>query len=270
MILLKGFLRKKTTKNYFIVFFIVSLILISLLISQKYFIKLNNENYKGSYIFITDTLNKYNQIKKNSNFKTIEIGSPIINEWEIDTYILVGSDLVIDNDTIFVPLKYQNLLSSIIKVNDTELVIKDVYEGYNNNIFLINKNTAQELSKKVNKVTYVIDLKNWTYYDRIINNLKNTYENVFAFVDTSQEINYNTIITAFDIFIILTLVVLAVITVVSCLNIIEDEKKNNTLYHYIGYSKLRIIMLLSSKIIFIIGINAIIMILIYKLMSNLI
>ena len=95
-------------------------------------------------------------------------------------------------------------------------------------------------------------------------------ENVFAFVDTSQEINYNTIITAFDIFIILTLVVLAVITVVSCLNIIEDEKKNNTLYHYIGYSKLRIIMLLSSKIIFIIGINAIIMILIYKLMSNLI
>lgn len=177
---------------------------------------------------------------------------------------------MIDNDTIFVPLKYQNLLSSIIKVNDTELVIKDVYEGYNNNIFLINKNTAQELSKKVNKVTYVIDLKNWTYYDRIINNLKNTYENVFAFVDTSQEINYNTIITAFDIFIILTLVVLAVITVVSCLNIIEDEKKNNTLYHYIGYSKLRIIMLLSSKIIFIIGINAIIMILIYKLMSNLI
>ena len=106
MILLKGFLRKKTTKNYFIVFFIVSLILISLLISQKYFIKLNNENYKGSYIFITDTLNKYNQIKKNSNFKTIEIGIPIINELEIDTYILVGSDLVIDNDTIFVPLKF--------------------------------------------------------------------------------------------------------------------------------------------------------------------
>lgn len=264
MFLLKGFLRKKTTKNYFIVFCILFFILVSLLSIKNYFIELNNKNYGDSYIFITDTLDKYNQIQNNSDFSSVNIGISIADE--LDTYILIGSKQVNDDD-IIVPKQYKDLISSTIEIFNISFKVIDVYESTNNFVFLISETIAEKLLKEIDEVTYIVDLKNWTYYDRIINDLEEEYENVFSFLNNSQDGNYNTIIIAFDIFIIITIIISIIVLLVSCFNIIEDEKKNNILYHYIGFSKLRILLLLSFKIFFLLIISIFINFVIYQLLS---
>lgn len=246
MILLKSFFRKKTTLNYILTYLFVFLILVVFIISRKYYIEKNNENYEGSNIFVVDSIDKKEELTHCSLFKNVKIGITLNDE--NNSIILAENEKIKENNVIYVPKMYKDLLNEVIHINDTDLKVVSVYESSNPSIFQVSRHTIENLLQNNNEVTYIIDLKNWAYKSNILKSLVSKYTEVYSFIEQKDDANYTTIVYAFDIFIILSVIILIIILVVSCLNIVEDEKKKNILYHYLGYSKKKTLGLTVFKI----------------------
>lgn len=246
MILLKSFFRKKTTLNYILTYLFVFLILVVFIISRKYYIEKNNENYEGSNIFVVDSIDKKEELMHCSLFKDVKIGITLNDE--NDSIILAENEKIKENNVIYVPKMYKDLLNEVIHINDIDLKVVSVYESSNPSIFQVSSHTIENLLQNNNEVTYIIDLKNWAYQSNILKSLVSKYTEVYSFIEQKDDANYTTIVYAFDIFILLSVIILIIILVVSCLNIVEDEKKKNILYHYLGYSKKKTLCLTVFKI----------------------
>ena len=266
MILLKSFFRKKTTKNYFIIFLITIILLVVFIIGKNYCINLINENYTGSFIQITDTKDKYQSLLNNSSFKSVKKG--VIYGDDNDNIVIIEASNIKEDNVIYVSNEYSELINKTINVYNTDLKIIDTYNSNVPNQFIGSKNTIEKLIEKTNKTVFLVDLNNWNNYDKVVNKLNKEYKNILTYINEQSDFDYKPVITALDIFIILNIIILIIVIAIACFNIIEDEKKINTLYNYIGYSKIQIKLLTFAKIIFLVISNLLICLVIYIILEN--
>lgn len=240
--ILISFLRKKTSKIYFIILFLVFLIFGILIIGKNYYLMRANDNYKGSFV-IVDNFDKYN-LQKNKNIKWVK--EAIV----LDNFIFIKTENYnLEDYEIIIPKVYKNEYpkNSLLHYESYEFKIKDFYsESFDKPVLLVNNTTFNNIFEgKLNKI---IDFKNWAYYDKTLKDLKIDSNDYIIYLKKNSSIDYKTIIVIFSIFIYVSFGLFIIIDLITILNLLNDEKKNNFLYKTIGYSKKDVVVINILKI----------------------
>ena len=259
MLIFKSFLRKKTTKTYLLIYTIILSTLFTLFITKNIMMELENNNYNGSFIEIEDdgniNINKLDNIDK--------IYHAIYIEENYDKVFFINDDSYnLKNNEIIIPIKYQkemkinDELDFEIANNTYKFIVKDFLNSKNDNVFMISNNIIKE-NDNLNK-SYLLVLKNWLKKDKTFNEIRDNYKNVniSSYFYTSND-SYTTFITIINIFLSILIFLFVIILMITCFNIIQDEKKKNEIYYKLGYLKknlkkynlLKIICLISIALI---------------------
>lgn len=240
MLIIKSFFRKKTTKIYLVVYCLI-IFVIGLLIFVNSILKAKNQDlYYGSYIFIEcDNIQSIKDKSIEKIYKAITVkyadyydlllvynDSYKLNENEIIFSKSYSSEYNINDEIEFDYDK--NTLKTIIKGFDNK-------KGYYDVIF-----ASKKLIEKYHNDKYIIILKDWSKKEDFINRL-DSY-NIYNYLDRINTSNYmlESYITIINISINVLIVLFAIVLIVTCVNIIIDERKKNIAYLNIGYNKLKL------------------------------
>ena len=259
MLIFKSFLRKKTTKTYLLIYTIILSTLFTLFIAKNIMVELENNNYNGSFIEIEDdgsiNINKLDNIDKIYH-------AVYIKENYNKVFFINDNSYNLKNNEIIIPIKYQkemqvnDELELEIANNTYKFIVKDFLNFKNDNLFIVSNNIIKE-NNNLDK-SYLLVLKNWLKKDKTFDEIKDNYKNVniSSYFYTSND-SYTTFITIINILLSILIFLFAIILIVTCFNIIQDEKKKNDIYYKLGYLKanlkkynlLKIICLISIALI---------------------
>ena len=259
MLIFKSFLRKKTTKTYLLIYTIILSTLFTLFIAKNIMVELENNNYNGSFIEIEDdgsiNINKLDNIDKIYH-------AVYIKENYNKVFFINDNSYNLKNNEIIIPIKYQkemqvnDELELEIANNTYKFIVKDFLNSKNDNVFIVSSNIIKE-NDNLDK-SYLLVLKNWLKKDKTFDEIKDNYKNVniSSYFYTSND-SYTTFITIINILLSILIFLFAIILIVTCFNIIQDEKKKNDIYYKLGYLKanlkkynlLKIICLISIALI---------------------
>ncbi len=164
--LLRLFLSRKNTKIYLFIVLLVSLLYSFLNYLSNYYIKLNNENFKDSYIYIYDSTSDVDlsNYKVKDDYTVYKYSSVLfkIDDFLSNNYYLssktikyypVTSDYVIDdnipfdiievNSNLFNDINLSTDKGTYITLSDWSLV-NDISNKYGDKIYVFNTNNSNE------------------------------------------------------------------------------------------------------------------------------
>lgn len=264
MLIFKSFLRKKTTKTYLLIYTIILSTLFTLFITKNIMVELENNNYNGSFIEIEDdgsiNINKLDNIDKIYH-------AVYIKENYNKVFFINDDSYNLKNNEIIIPIKYQkemqvnDELELEIANNAYKFIVKDFLNSKNDNVFIVSSNIIKE-NDNLDK-SYLLVLKNWLKKDKTFDEIRDNYRNVniSSYFYTSND-SYTTFITIINILLSILIFLFAIILIVTCFNIIQDEKKKNDIYYKLGYLKTNLKKYNLFKIICLISIALIISIIV--------
>lgn len=264
MLIFKSFLRKKTTKTYLLIYTIILSTLFTLFITKNIMVELENNNYNGSFIEIEDdgsiNINKLDNIDKIYH-------AVYIKENYNKVFFINDDSYNLKNNEIIIPIKYQkemqvnDELELEIANNTYKFIVKDFLNSKNDNVFIVSSNIIKE-NDNLDK-SYLLVLKNWLKKDKTFDEIRDNYKNVniSSYFYTSND-SYTTFITIINILLSILIFLFAIILIVTCFNIIQDEKKKNDIYYKLGYLKTNLKKYNLFKIICLISIALIISIIV--------
>ena len=264
MLIFKSFLRKKTTKTYLLIYTIILSTLFTLFITKNIMVELENNNYNGSFIEIEDdgsiNINKLDNIDKIYH-------AVYIKENYNKVFFINDDSYNLKNNEIIIPIKYQkemqvnDELELEIANNTYKFIVKDFLNSKNDNVFVVSSNIIKE-NDNLDK-SYLLVLKNWLKKDKTFDEIRDNYKNVniSSYFYTSND-SYTTFITIINILLSILIFLFAIILIVTCFNIIQDEKKKNDIYYKLGYLKTNLKKYNLFKIICLISIALIISIIV--------
>ena len=244
MLILKSFFRKKTTKNYIIIFTSIYFIMFILLLFKGYYIGLNNDANKNSYIYI-DNAQDFEILKRFKDIDNIEEGCLVnIDNQE---YIFIKDDSLKNNE-IGVPNYSEDL-----NVNDTLdfnygkdsnlFVVKNKQEdNYNFRFYSVNSEQFNKiLGEEDSSLIKIFTLKNWLKSNSLLKNMnKEMVGNTVIFNSRASMANFEGIINLLNVFIVLCIIVFIILLFLSIFNIYMNDKKNNFMYEVVGISKMKV------------------------------
>ena len=270
MLIFKSFLRKKTTKTYLLIYTIILSTLFTLFITKNIMVELENNNYNGSFIEIEDdgsiNINKLDNIDKIYH-------AVYIKENYNKVFFINDDSYNLKNNEIIIPIKYQkemqvnDELELEIANNAYKFIVKDFLNSKNDNVFIVSSNIIKE-NDNLDK-SYLLVLKNWLKKDKTFDEIRDNYKNVniSSYFYTSND-SYTTFITIINILLSILIFLFAIILIVTCFNIIQDEKKKNDIYYKLGYLKTNLKKYNLFKIICLISIALIISIIMSLILYN--
>ena len=244
MLILKSFFRRKTTKNYIIIFTSIYFIMFILLLFKGYYIGLNNIANKNSYIYM-DNEQDFEILKRFKDIDNIEDGCLVnIDNQE---YIFIKDDSLKNNE-IIVPSYSEDL-----NVNDTLdfnygkylnlFVVKNKQEDkYNFRFYSVNSEQFNKiLGEEDSSLIKIFTLKNWLKSNSILMNMnKEMIGNTVIFNSRAAMANFEGIINLLNVFIVLCIIVFIILLFLSIFNIYMNDKKNNFMYEVVGISKMKV------------------------------
>ncbi|MCM1052673.1 MAG: hypothetical protein NC483_01670 [Ruminococcus sp.] len=234
----KSFFRKKTTKIYVFIITLILTAIFLLVINKNHYIELYNNNYKGSFISVASNKEDLDVIKKIKEVKIIGEGITIDNKIFMVDYNLKDSEVKISD--FYSSSDFPDKIISLELENySKDLDIIGSHE-YSSSLFKISNSTMKEIASYGDK-TYVLDLKDWTKDYKIRTKISELGEfDISASRKYKSNINYEPTIILTKIFIILSIILFAIILIVTIVNIFEDEKKKVILYRALGQNKKQI------------------------------
>lgn len=244
MLILKSFFRRKTTRNYIIIFTSIYFIMFILLLFKGYYIGLNNDANKNSYIYI-DNEQDFEILKNFKDIDNIEDGCLVnIDNQE---YIFIKDDSLKNNE-IVVPNYSEDL-----NVNDTLdfnygkysnlFVVKNKQEDkYNFRFYSVNSEQFNKiLGEEDSSLIKIFTLKNWLKSNSLLKNMnKEMIGNTVIFNSRASMANFEGIINLLNVFIVLCIIVFIILLFLSIFNIYMNDKKNNFMYEVVGISKMKV------------------------------
>lgn len=251
MILLKSFFRKKTIKNYFIIFLLTFTLIFTSCFLKRFYIDKQNELYKTSYFYFDVKDIDIDEIKYD-NIKEVFLGIRDSNY-----NIFVKSDKVSDNEIIVPNEREHPSLKEIYHVNEsflldeTELKIKEVINF--DNLYYISANNLEKIKNNDVNTVYIVTLKSYLPEEQIKTEdfLRNKFNIIPDFKNNAQgRRDYLGRINMINIFVIMCVIFFSIVFVITLINIVVDEQKTNKLYYVIGYNKMKIVLIFISKVIF--------------------
>ena len=126
--------------------------------------------------------------------------------------------------------------------------VSDEVNAYN--FFYVNPFTYDILDNQVNNDdnTYVGDLYDWINFEEFISKLEVELDTEIDCLITADTMKYIDIYHGFNIFLYLLLFLFIVLSIITIVNVLIDEKKTNFLYRIIGYSKKKKISIVVLKL----------------------
>lgn len=251
MILLKSFFRKKTIKNYFIIFLLTFTLIFTSCFLKRFYIDKQNELYKTSYFYFDVKDIDVDEIKYD-NIKEVFLGIRDSNY-----NIFVKSDKVSDNEIIVPNEREHPSLKEIYHVNEsflldeTELKIKEVINF--DNLYYISANNLEKIKNNDVNTVYIVTLKSYLPEEQIKTEdfLRNKFNIIPDFKNNAQgRRDYLGRINMINLFVIICVIFFSIVFVITLINIVVDEQKTNKLYFVIGYNKFKIVLIFISKVIF--------------------
>lgn len=244
MLILKSFFRRKTTRNYIIIFTSIYFIMFILLLFKGYYIGLNNDANKNSYIYI-DNAQDFEILKRFKDIDNIEEGCLVnIDNQE---YIFIKDDSLKNNE-IVVPNYSEDL-----NVNDTLdfnygkdsnlFVVKNKQEdNYNFRFYSVNSEQFNKiLGEEDSSLIKIFTLKSWLKSNSLLKNMnKEMVGNTVIFNSRASMANFEGIINLLNVFIVLCIIVFIILLFLSIFNIYMNDKKNNFMYEVVGISKMKV------------------------------
>lgn len=245
MLILKSFFRRKTTRNYIIIFISIYFIMFILLLFKGYYIGLNNIANKNSYIYM-DNEQDFEILKRFKDIDNIEDGCLVnIDNQE---YIFIKDDSLKNNE-IVVPNYSEDL-----NVNDTLdfnygkysnlFVVKNKQEdNYNFRFYSVNSEQFNKiLGEEDSSLIKIFTLKNWLKSNSLLKNMnKEMIGNTVIFNSRAALANFEGIINLLNVFIVLCIIVFIILLFLSIFNIYMNDKKNNFMYEVVGISKMKVL-----------------------------
>lgn len=265
MLILKSFIRKKTTKTYFMIYTLILSALFLFFYVHYSLDEKENDLYYGSFIEI-----KNEDITKAKDIKEIKEIKKAIKISEFDDtqyYFIYNSDYNLVNNRIIISNDYnedikENEVLDIIGDNRTYQFIVDGFNKKKNSLnkIYVSKEMYDEMLKNNEKETNLIILNRWK---RQYNDAMHQLNKVFSPSNVrptfyAGDSRYEAFITISYVFLWVLIVLFSIVLVITCFNIIQDEKKKNVIYYRVGYRKiilklfnlLKIILLITISIIF--------------------
>ena len=252
MMLLKSFFRKKTIRNYFIIFLLTFTLMFSSVLLKRYYMDKQEDLYKTSYIwFNTDDIN-INEVK-HENIKDVVVGL-----W-VGKYTFAKSDKVSDNEIIVPNERTYPTAEEVYQVNDNfsleeynlNLRIKEKNEF--DDLYYISDNNFEKLKSSNNiQSIYIVTLKSYFIEEQrnTDNAIRDKFDIIPGFKDNAQgRRDYLGRISMLNIFMVICLIFFGIVFIITLINIFIDEQKTNHLYFVIGYNKVRIFFIFISKLI---------------------
>lgn len=244
MLILKSFFRRKTTRNYIIIFTSIYFIMFILLLFKGYYIGLNNDANKNSYIYM-DNAQDFEILKRFKDIDNIEEGCLVnIDNQE---YIFIKDDSLKNNE-IVVPNYSEDL-----NVNDTLdfnygkysnlFVVKNKQEDkYNFRFYSVNSEQFNKiLGEEDSSLIKIFTLKSWLKSNGLLKNMnKEMIGNTVIFNSRASMANFEGIINLLNVFIVLCIIVFIILLFLSIFNIYMNDKKNNFMYEVVGISKMKV------------------------------
>ncbi len=250
--IIKSFFRKKISKIYIFIFFIIFSFLYILNWSMNKYIVCANEDYHGSYILLISDIDLNLKLKKISNIKTVQTGIETKIE---DEQIFLIFDESLSNNEIMIPSVYKSdynvgdKIFLMIDNSEQEFIIKNFSDETNNTMYYI----SNQIINNKNNYVYKLDLKNWTQREKTIKKIntqvkENENFEIYHYQQKKSNIDYDVIVSFFVYLILAIIIVFCFLLFNTIINILEDEKQINKLYNYLGFHKRLIIIISVMKI----------------------
>lgn len=256
MMLIKSFFRKKTIRNYFVIFFLIFASIFSCLVVRKVYTDKYNELNKQSFIAVKDPAMDIKDIK-NDNIKDIVEGI------EINGTIYRIDNSLKDNETIaprelrWFPKGEVNVVGEKHTIQNAGLDLDIVEVSYDIGYFLVNENTYQKLIDSEAVKAYVISLKNYLISNETEQQIYDEFADNTPFIyyrnNNPSPKDYVGRISSLNFFMTICAILFGIVFIITFINIIIDEQKTNKLYHVIGYNKSQIFSIFLKKIICLLG-----------------
>jgi len=266
MLIVKSFLRKKSTKIYFIIFILLILVLLTLGYYNEKYINLANENYRGSYIQFTYSYDYKKKISKMNNIKEISLGIPYKENYEI--YYFFQDINLSKNEIIINKNAFPNIqIGESITLNENNFIVKKLKEDQDtfDSIYLSEESWNKILKEDI--ITYRITLMDWTKREKTVEKIKkelNIYDDVTIYLSQKQEINFDKLVIVSSIVLMIIIFCFFIILITTLINIIYDEQKINKMYIYLGYTKGKLIRINIVKLFLLLSISYLTALSIYK------
>lgn len=231
----KSFFKKKVTKIYLWIFILFSLVFSFLFVAKEYMIIRGNEAYKNSFLYFVSEKDLDLSSEKN------------IQNYNKALYVACHSDLtdvfVVKDNPIIHSDSFEQVECSI----DDITIFFHVMDRIN---IVANEQLYDLLDSEQSEYYYFIRLKNWFAMKDTYQDLVDTYH-VDVIVEDMKidDVDYKNVIYIFDIFIKVMAILFVGLFILSIINVVIDEKKNNRLYYSLGYSKIKIFQMTIYKII---------------------
>lgn len=245
-----SFLKKRNTKKFIMIFWVICTAIIILSIFKTILVKNGNEAYSNSflYLFTKEEINF-----ENKNIKEYEILYEVNCNTTLTKILVSNKDIIHNNYYHYNKCTINNNTLSY-STEDTINIIK-------------NESLYNELKQQSDGFYYIIKLKNWMNLEKTYKDLINRYKvDIEVKENRIDDVEYRSIIKIFNIFIIILTILFLIILLISILNIIEDEKQNNFLYKSLGYSRIKIIDILLKKILIVVSLPLLIIIIVCLLL----
>ena len=252
MLIFKSFYRKKTTKNFLIIFILLYTIMGTLFFLRQYYIKETNKTYSNAYIYVEDTNNcqrlyHYKNITDIQEALTLEIANQEyffkIDKQLSDNEIILPSLLPTDNSQTTIDLTYEQYSHNFQVKGLQENGTYSSFYSVNANNFALLKN-----QKEVKSIC-AFSLNNWLNKDKTLAKLDKQYDQIYTFNYKSANLDFTNINKVLSIFLNIFIYIFLAILLTSIINIIFSEKTKNTLYTAIGFTQSQVLGYLFLKIL---------------------
>ena len=255
MLILKSFIRKKTTKTYFMIYTLILSALFLLFYVHYSLDEKENDLYYGSFIEIKDEdISKAKVIKE---IKEIKKAIKISEFDDTQYYFLYNSDYNLVNNRIMISNDYREdiKINDILDIdgdNNTYQFIVDRFNDEKNSLnkIYVSKEMYNKMLENNEKETNLIVLNRWKkqYNDAMyqlnkIFDSSNVRPNFYA-----GDSRYEAFITVSYVFLWVLIVLFGIVLIITCFNIIQDENKKNIIYYRLGYKKITLKLYNFAKI----------------------
>ncbi len=229
---LKTFLTRKNTKIYFIIILLMSILYALANTLNSYYIKMNNENFNGSYIFIPNIHEK--ELKSNN---------------EISEMLYVKKDKNSTNSQFFVI--NENIADNVIDVSTRKYnLIKELYEQKSmkinpkyecdDDLLYLNSKTYDLLN--IDGLDgYYIKLLDWSCIDNIINKYSSAHNDMEIRYSEQFDQHILGLTKIIKTFIVIIKIIIIAIYLFILIDLVLDGKNKADLFYTLGTKKTYII-----------------------------
>lgn len=249
MMLIKSFFRKKTIRNYAIIFFLTFASIFSCLVVRKFYTDEYNKLNKQSFIAIREPSMDIKDIK-NDNIKDIVEGFEMGGIFRIDNS-LKDNETIAPREIRWFPKGEVYVVGEKYAIEQADLELDIIKVSQDIGYFLVNENIYQKIKDSGGVKVYIVSLKNYLIANETEHQIFDDFSDHFIYYRNNNPSpkDYIGRISTLNFFMVVCAILFGIVFIFTFINIIIDEQKTNKLYHVIGYNKSQIFLIFLKKVI---------------------